>query len=75
MLGATMVEVGTTAELLQVLQTGLKNHQSTGHDPFETTVITSFCIEGSNLETQSMTKGRLSFYDMPGCDRCSYRSL
>ena len=38
-------------------------------NPSDASIVVSLVIEGSNNETQAVTKGRLTFFDLPGCDR------
>ena len=38
-------------------------------NPSDASIVVSWIIEGSNNETQAVTKGRLTFFDLPGCDR------
>ena len=66
--GAQSIGVSSETDLVQHMTQAVNNIPSS-HDPSDASIIVSWIIEGSNNETQAVTKGRLTFFDLPGCDR------
>ena len=38
-------------------------------------LIISVCIEATNLQTQNVTRGKLSFVDLAGSERCGAQAV
>ncbi|CAD7699890.1 unnamed protein product [Ostreobium quekettii] len=66
--GAQSLSVASEAELVQGMVSAM-NNVPPGQDPSDSALVISWHIEGENIETQSVSKGRLTIYDLPGCDR------
>ncbi|BBN18600.1 protein MpZWICHEL [Marchantia polymorpha subsp. ruderalis] len=71
--GATLITVATFEELETILQEGTKRrHVSGTHMNTESSrshLILSMIIESTNLQTQVLVKGKLSFVDLAGSER------
>ena len=72
--GATIVDnVSNPRQLMAVIQSGqdrrrvastkMNDQSSRSH------LIITICIEATNLQTQSVSKGKLSFVDLAGSER------
>ena len=70
-----MVEVTSARELLGAIETGqLRRHTSStamNRESSRSHLIMSTIIEATNLQTQNVTKGKLSFVDLAGSERCA----
>jgi hypothetical protein len=66
-------EVMTDAFLLQVVEDGLtRRHTSStlmNRESSRSHLVISVMVEATNLQTQSVTKGKLSFVDLAGSER------
>ena len=71
--GATVIEVNSARELLQTIERGqLRRHTSEtqmNRESSRSHLIMSIIIEATNLQTQSVTRGKLSFVDLAGSER------
>ena len=72
---ATVVEVTSAKELLQTIERGqLGRHVSEtqmNRESSRSHLIMGIVIEAINLQTQSVTRGKLSFVDLAGSERCA----
>lgn len=72
-MGATVVEVTSSKALMKVIKDGLdKRHVSSSlmnRESSRSHLIISVVIETTNLQTQAVTKGKLSFVDLAGSER------
>lgn len=72
--GATTVDISSARALLATIEraqqrrhvasTQMNRESSRSH------LIISVCIEATNLQTQNVTRGKLSFVDLAGSERC-----
>ena len=71
--GVSMVEVTSAKELMASLEAGQnRRHVSStqmNRESSRSHLIMSIVIESINLQTQSVTKGKLSFVDLAGSER------
>ena len=71
--GAIVEEVTSAQQLMDVIAAGQRRrHVSATHMNRESSrshLIMSFIIECTNLQTQAVTKGKLSFVDLAGSER------
>lgn len=71
--GATLVEVNSAQHLMDTIEYGQKRrHVSSTNMNRESSrshLIMSFIIECTNLQTQAVTRGKLSFVDLAGSER------
>jgi hypothetical protein len=71
--GAVVVPVHSARELLSVIDGGLKNRHVSATDmnreSSRSHLIITVCIEATNLQTQSVSRGKLSFVDLAGSER------
>lgn len=71
--GATLVEVTSAKELLATINKGMeRRHVSStqmNRESSRSHLIMSVIIEATNLQTQNVTKGKLSFVDLAGSER------
>ena len=71
--GATIVEVTSAKQLMATLEGGQKQrHVASTHMNRESSrshLVMSIIIETTNLQTQSVSKGKLSFVDLAGSER------
>lgn len=71
--GATVVPVASAAELMHVVEEGLaKRHVSStqmNRESSRSHLVISVLIEATNLQTQAVTRGKLSFVDLAGSER------
>jgi hypothetical protein len=69
-----MVEVTSARELMETIEKGqLRRHTSStamNRESSRSHLIMSIIIEATNLQTQNVTKGKLSFVDLAGSERC-----
>ena len=73
--GATIVDNITTArELMGVIEAGLARRRvsstAMNRESSRSHLIITVCIESTNLQTQSVARGKLSFVDLAGSERC-----
>lgn len=61
--------VTNSEDLGKLYNRGLEAFKKSGCDPTSTHIVTSFVIESDNKESGSNIRGRLSFYDMAGCEK------
>lgn len=71
--GATVIDVTSARELLQTIERG-QQRRHTGEtqmnrESSRSHLIMSVIIEATNLQTQSVTRGKLSFVDLAGSER------
>lgn len=71
--GATIVEVFSARELMSTIEEGQKRrHVSStqmNRESSRSHLIITICIETTNLQTQSVARGKLSFVDLAGSER------
>jgi hypothetical protein len=71
--GATVLEVTSAKELLATIDRAQqRRHVSStqmNRESSRSHLIMSIVIESTNLQTQNMTKGKLSFVDLAGSER------
>lgn len=71
--GATVVEVTSARELMATLEEGQKRrHVSStqmNRESSRSHLIMTVCVETTNLQTQSVSRGKLSFVDLAGSER------
>ena len=71
--GTTVIEVTSAKELLQTIERGQqRRHVSEtqmNRESSRSHLIMSVIIEATNLQTQSVTRGKLSFVDLAGSER------
>ncbi|KAK9815534.1 hypothetical protein WJX72_005298 [[Myrmecia] bisecta] len=71
--GATLIEVTSAKELIDVIEKGQqRRHVSStamNRESSRSHLVMSIIIESTNLQTQNMTKGKLSFVDLAGSER------
>ncbi|KAJ9511982.1 hypothetical protein QJQ45_004434 [Haematococcus lacustris] len=71
--GATIVEVTSAKELLATIEAGQnRRHVAStqmNRESSRSHLIISIMIESTNLQTQSVSKGKLSFVDLAGSER------
>jgi hypothetical protein len=71
--GATVVEVTSARELLSTIEEGQKRrHVSStqmNRESSRSHLIITVCIETTNLQTQGVSRGKLSFVDLAGSER------
>lgn len=71
--GVTVVEVLSAAQLMESIQAGLtRRHTSSTNMNRESSrshLIITVQIESTNLQTQTVTRGKLSFVDLAGSER------
>eukprot|EP00890_Picochlorum_soloecismus_P006002 jgi/Picsp_1/6402/NSC_03750-R1_kinesin-like calmodulin binding protein len=71
--GATVVEVTSTRELMETIESGQKRrHVSStqmNRESSRSHLIITVMIETTNLQTQSVSRGKLSFVDLAGSER------
>uniref|UniRef100_A0A7S0Y9G8 Kinesin motor domain-containing protein n=1 Tax=Polytomella parva TaxID=51329 RepID=A0A7S0Y9G8_9CHLO len=71
--GATLVEVTSAKELMAAIETGQQRRHvastQMNRESSRSHLIISVIIESTNLQTQSVTKGKLSFVDLAGSER------
>lgn len=77
--GATVLEVTSAKELLDIIDRAQqRRHVSStqmNRESSRSHLIMSIVIESTNLQTQNMTKGKLSFVDLAGSERCGWKCL
>lgn len=70
-----MIEVTSSRELMETIEKGqLRRHTSStamNRESSRSHLIMSVIIEATNLQTQNVTKGKLSFVDLAGSERCA----
>ena len=70
-----MIEVTSARELMATIEKGqLRRHTSStqmNRESSRSHLIMSIIIEATNLQTQNVTKGKLSFVDLAGSERCA----
>ena len=71
--GTTVVEVTSARELMDTLEEGQKRrHVSStqmNRESSRSHLIMTVCVETTNLQTQSVSRGKLSFVDLAGSER------
>lgn len=63
-----IVNVASEEDLRKMYNQGLENLKKASVDLAKTHVILSVVLSADNSESGSNARGRLSFYDMAGCD-------
>ncbi|KAI4386895.1 hypothetical protein MLD38_004774 [Melastoma candidum] len=70
---ATVVTISTTEELRSIIQRGSEQRHTSGTQMNEESsrshLILSIVIESTNLQTQALARGKLSFVDLAGSER------
>ena len=70
---ATVIPVASEQEIIDVIQTGLKMRKTAGTkmnvESSRSHLIFSLVLETSDLQTGSVTRGKLSFVDLAGSER------
>ena len=73
------MQVTSARELLATIEKGQqRRHVSStqmNRESSRSHLIMSVIIEATNLQTQNVTKGKLSFVDLAGSERCALRTL
>ena len=73
---ASAVQVTSARELLATIEKGQqRRHVSStqmNRESSRSHLIMSVIIEATNLQTQNVTKGKLSFVDLAGSERCGF---
>lgn len=64
-----MVPVASEEELGKAYNKGLENLKAASVDLSKAHVVLSFVTSSDNNESGSNARGRLSFYDLAGCDK------
>ena len=71
--GATTVEVTSARELLKTIERGQQGRHVSetqmNRESSRSHLIMGIVIEATNLQTQSVTRGKLSFVDLAGSER------
>jgi len=71
--GATTIEVTSAKELHDAIAFGQQRRHVAGtqmnRESSRSHLVMSFIIEGTNLQTQAVTRGKLSFVDLAGSER------
>jgi hypothetical protein len=71
--GSTIIPVSSAADLMHVVEEGLaKRHVSStqmNRESSRSHLVISVLIEATNLQTQAVTRGKLSFVDLAGSER------
>ena len=71
--GATLVEVTDAYELLETIESGQRRRHVSetqmNRESSRSHLIMSFVVECTNLQTQAVTRGKLSFVDLAGSER------
>lgn len=71
--GATVVEVTSAKELMATIEAGQQRRHvastQMNRESSRSHLVISVIIESTNLQTQSMSKGKLSFVDLAGSER------
>ena len=71
--GATLVEVTSARQLLSTIEEGQKRrHVSStqmNRESSRSHLIITVCVETTNLQTQNVARGKLSFVDLAGSER------
>jgi hypothetical protein len=71
--GATVVEVSSARELMSVIEGGLsRRHVSStkmNRESSRSHLVITVCVETTNLQTQGVARGKLSFVDLAGSER------
>ncbi|GAB2254215.1 hypothetical protein Droror1_Dr00022024 [Drosera rotundifolia] len=69
----TIASISTYAELRSIIQRGSEQRHTSGtrmnEESSRSHLILSIVIESTNLQTQSVTRGKLSFVDLAGSER------
>jgi hypothetical protein len=78
-MGATIVEVTSAKSLVDVIEKGQQRRHvastQMNRESSRSHLIISIIIESTNLQTQSVSKGKLSFVDLAGSERCAPAGL
>ena len=72
--GATVVDnISTPRELMDVIEAGLARRRVSStqmnRESSRSHLIITVCIESTNLQTQNVARGKLSFVDLAGSER------
>ena len=71
--GSTLIEVSSAKELRDAIEFGQQRRHVAGtqmnRESSRSHLVMSFVIEGTNLQTQAVTRGKLSFVDLAGSER------
>lgn len=71
--GATVVEVTSARELMKTIEAGMGRRKVTAtglnDESSRSHLIIGIMIESTNLQTQSVSRGKLSFVDLAGSER------
>ena len=71
--GATIIEVSSARDLLHTIESGLARRRvsstAMNRESSRSHLIISISVEATNLQTQSVSRGKLSFVDLAGSER------
>ena len=74
--GRAAPQVTSARELMAAIDAGqLRRHVSStqmNRESSRSHLVMSVIIEATNLQTQNVTKGKLSFVDLAGSERCGW---
>jgi hypothetical protein len=69
-----VVPVSSAAAALSIIEEGLARRHTAGtamnRESSRSHLIISLVVEATNLQTQSVARGKLSFVDLAGSERC-----
>ena len=72
--GATQVDVTSAKQLLAAIESGQQRRHTSStlmnQDSSRSHLVISVLIEATNLQTQAVSRGKLSFVDLAGSERC-----
>ena len=71
--GATVVEVTSARDLMNTIESGMAGRKVVGTlmnaESSRSHLIITICVQATNLQTQSVSRGKLSFVDLAGSER------
>lgn len=77
--GATVVDINSAARLMTTIKQGQERRHvastQMNRESSRSHLIISVIIEATNMQTQNVTRGKLSFVDLAGSERCAPSSL
>ena len=72
--GATVVDITNAGSMMATIARGQQRRHvastQMNRESSRSHLIISVCIEATNLQTQNVTRGKLSFVDLAGSERC-----
>lgn len=63
-------QVTSAKQLLAAIEIGQQRRRAANSDPSRSHLITSIVVESTNLQTQSVMRGKISFVDLAGSEWC-----